>query len=121
MFPSGLIEHYGDRVRVWHISTAVYDEYNEFDFESSTKTSEETYALIRPGTGELEIYPTGWNVHLDVIAYFPSTITLTADQGTEMDLIEVLNGDYSGNWYRVIAVRSEIPGKNKVFLQAMRG
>lgn len=122
-FPDNLIKKHGVKVRISHITIEVYGttEHDELDWDSSTKTQTDTYMQIRDNLGEISFLPPGWNNQTDIIAFFGSDITLTAGTGAEGDLIEILEGERTGENFFVSKVITERFGKQKAFLKAAVG
>ena len=116
----------GIDVKVYTLTNPVYDsDYDELDWESSTKTTVSTKMIIGNRKSEvpsLEKSDSGW-LYQDplLICFFPSDVDISARNGYDSDVVEIVS---TGKRYRVN--RTDIDSilgftKKKIFLEALKG
>lgn len=93
-----IIRKNGIPVTVYQITSAVYDDYDNLDWDASTKTTIETHMLPNePTNTSFKQKQTGWSDRDEFEADFPSDVDVPAGQGVEADVVV----DEDGNRYRI--------------------
>jgi len=116
-----LIKNKGIEATIYVVSSAVYDEYNNLDWDASTITSSTSKCLIFPASSgpTLNKDMEGWGDVEPFNAHFPTNITIPTNTGPDADVVEI-----QGQRYRVEA--SDFPTygrlkRNKVLLRPLPG
>lgn len=119
------IRSQGMTVTVYKIVSEVfYSDYDELDWENSTKTSYPAKMLIgnrKSERGSIFMSDAGREgIDPVLIVFFPSDVDVSFRDGYNADVVELANGDrYRVNRMDVDRILGVI--KNKVFLSALTG
>ena len=117
------IKQNGQTVTIYRITSPVYDDYDNLDWENSTKTTTKARMLVgnrKTETPSLRKSAEGWDYQEILIVFFPSDTDISPRNGIDADIVETTDGKRfrvnRTDFDNILGVR-----KKKVFLEPLRG
>jgi hypothetical protein len=117
------IKQNGQTVTIYTITNPVYDDYDNLDWENSTKTTTKARMIVgnrKTETPSLRKSTEGWDYQDILIVFFPSDTDISPRNGVDADVVETSDGKRfrvnRTDFDNILGVR-----KKKVFLEPLRG